>query len=69
MPENKLQLIELTLQVWKPRTTRPLTGDDARQIAENATGFFLILEEWETKQQIVTDRTRNEPATGRQGGE
>jgi hypothetical protein len=39
-------LIEQTRQVWKPRLGRDLTREDARQIAENITGFFAILAEW-----------------------
>ncbi len=39
-------LIEQTHKVWQPRLQRNLTGEDARQIAENVTGFFAILAEW-----------------------
>ena len=39
-------LIGRTLKVWQPRTGRNLTDEDARQIAENVTGFFAILAEW-----------------------
>jgi hypothetical protein len=39
-------LIDRTRNVWQPRTGRQLTGEDARQIAENVTGFFSILAEW-----------------------
>lgn len=39
-------LIDRTRQVWQPRTGRDLTNEDARQIAENVTGFFSILAEW-----------------------
>ena len=39
-------LIDRTRQVWQPRTGRDLTNEDARQIAENVTGFFFILAEW-----------------------
>ena len=33
-------------QVWQPRLGRDLSGEDARQIAENMTGFFSVLAEW-----------------------
>jgi hypothetical protein len=33
-------------QVWQPRLGRDLSREDARQIAENVTGFFAILAEW-----------------------
>ncbi len=46
MRETKRQFIDRTLEVWQPRTSRALTREDARQIAENVTGFFRILLEW-----------------------
>jgi hypothetical protein len=39
-------LIKQTYKVWQPRIRRDLTDEDARQIAENVTGFFAILAEW-----------------------
>ena len=39
-------LIKRTVDIWQPRSQRPLTGEDARQITENITGFFAILAEW-----------------------
>ena len=39
-------LIDRTRKVWQPRLGRDLTDEDARQIAENVTGFFAILAEW-----------------------
>ena len=47
MRQSKHQLIERTLAVWQPRTTQPLTREDARQVGENVTGFFRILLEWQ----------------------
>jgi hypothetical protein len=38
--------IARTRQVWQPRLGRNLTDEDARQIAENVTGFFAVLAEW-----------------------
>ncbi len=35
-----------TLKVWRPRTARKLTTEDAREIRENAVGFVRILAEW-----------------------
>jgi hypothetical protein len=35
-----------TRQVWQPRLGRDLNNEDARQIAENVTGFFTVLAEW-----------------------
>ncbi len=39
-------LIDRTRQVWQPRTRHELSCEDARQIAENVTGFFALLAEW-----------------------
>lgn len=39
-------LIPRTRQVWQPRLGRDLAGEDARQIAENVTGFFALLAQW-----------------------
>jgi hypothetical protein len=39
-------LIDQTCQVWQPRVGRDLNPEDARQIAENVTGFFAILTKW-----------------------
>jgi hypothetical protein len=48
VPDN---LLDQTLKVWQPRTSRKLTREDARQIVENITGFFRILLEWEMASQ------------------
>jgi hypothetical protein len=39
-------LIDRTRQVWQPRVGRDLSREEARQIAENVTGFFAVLAEW-----------------------
>jgi hypothetical protein len=39
-------LIDRTRRVWQPRLGRDLSCEDARQIAENLTGFFSVLAEW-----------------------
>jgi hypothetical protein len=39
-------LIEQTLRLWRSRLGRDVSCEDARQIAENVTGFFAILAEW-----------------------
>jgi hypothetical protein len=48
------------LEVWSRRSTRPLTDEDAREIAENMTGFFRVLLEWKAKKRVPgVDRDRN----------
>jgi hypothetical protein len=39
-------LIDQTIRLWQPRLGRNVSGEDARQIAENVTGFFSILADW-----------------------
>jgi hypothetical protein len=39
-------LIDRTLAVWRTRSQRELTREDARQIVENVSGFFSILYRW-----------------------
>lgn len=39
-------LIDRMQRVWQPRLGRDLSREDARQIAENVTGFFALLAEW-----------------------
>ncbi len=39
-------LIDHTIQIWRPRLDRDLSREDARQIVENVTGLFSILAEW-----------------------
>jgi hypothetical protein len=38
--------IARTRQIWQPRIARDVSDEDARQLAENVTGFFTILAEW-----------------------
>ncbi len=46
-------LIDQTRQVWQPRLGHDISREDARQIAENVTGFFSILAEWARAEQAV----------------
>jgi len=41
------QLIDRTLEFWQARSSQTLTREDAREIIENVTGFFRILQTWE----------------------
>lgn len=46
---RRAALIQQTLAVWQPRTSRKLTEEDARQILENLVGFFSLLNERDQK--------------------
>ena len=39
-------LVEQTRRLWRSRLGRDVSCEDARQIAENVTGFFAVLAEW-----------------------
>jgi hypothetical protein len=40
-------IIDQTVDFWQERTPRSLTREDGREIIENMTGFFRILDEWD----------------------
>jgi hypothetical protein len=42
--------IDQTTAIWQRRTERKLTREDGREIIENISGFFSILQEWERKE-------------------
>jgi hypothetical protein len=39
-------LLDKTLAVWQARSRRELSREDAREIAENISGFFSVLNDW-----------------------
>ncbi len=47
-------LIDRTIETWQPRFENTLSREDARQIAENVTGFFSILAEWSRAEALDT---------------
>jgi len=59
---ERLPLLEETIRLWQPRTSRPLTPEDARQMVENVTGFFTILQGWS----VAADTRPSEPEAGRE---
>jgi hypothetical protein len=44
-------LTRRTLAVWRPRTSDPLSEEDARKIVESVSGFFTVLLEWEAREE------------------
>ena len=55
-------LIGRTRQVWQSRIKRDLTDEDARQIAENVTGFFSVLAEWSRAEMPTPANDAGKPA-------
>jgi hypothetical protein len=51
--------IERTRRLWRSRLGRDVSCEDARQIAENVTGFFAVLAEWSNAER----RTANDNQT------
>ena len=43
-------LTEYTRALWRVRTRRDVTPEDARRIARNASGFFRLLHEWAARE-------------------
>lgn len=60
--------IARTRQVWQLRMGRDLSREDARQIAENITGFFAILAEWSRAERLAAANDNNAQAAAN-GGE
>jgi hypothetical protein len=65
----KDELIGRTREVWQRRLGRDLSREEARQIAENVTGFFTLLAEWSGSEMPVpandtgkADASENEEA-------
>ena len=45
MPDQDFN--QRTCDFWQPRASRQLTDEDAREMAENLSGFFRLLDEWD----------------------
>lgn len=56
MNQRESQLIARTKELWQPRTAHNLSDEEAREIAENVTGFFKLLREWEASENERTAR-------------
>lgn len=46
MAQYSPELIEQTILVFKSRTGRVISQEEARQAVENISGFFRVLQEW-----------------------
>jgi len=55
-------LIDRTRNLWKPRLGHDLSREDARQAAENVTGFFAVLAEWSRAEQLAATNDNQAPA-------
>jgi hypothetical protein len=66
--DARTKLLDQTLEVWQPRTSRKLTREDARQIVENVNGFFRILLEWEMASQLEAAAAEPQPTAAAKPG-
>lgn len=55
------EAIRESLEFWQPRASRPLTPEDARQITENAVGYFRVLLGWDEEER--RQRSNPDPVT------
>ena len=62
------ELVDWTLEVWQPRSTRLLSRHDAYEILENVAGFFYVLLRWErAERQQDGPRVEHDGEPGGQG--
>jgi hypothetical protein len=66
-PAANDNLIDGTREVWQPRLGRDLSREDARQIAENLTGFFAVLAEWSRAETPVPANDTAKPSRSDDG--
>ena len=53
LPAANDNLIDWTCRLWRSRFGCELSREDARQVAENVTGFFAILGEWSRAERLA----------------
>src|SRR3974390_1167647 len=52
-PTDRGDFIDQTIAIWQKRTERKLTREDGREIIENISGFFSILQEWDRRERAA----------------
>jgi hypothetical protein len=61
--------IEATRDFWQARTDRPLSREDAREMAHNLLGFFEVLREWTLAENRRTTQRLTAPTTEQESGQ
>jgi len=61
-------LIEQTRRLWRSRLGRDVSCEDARQIADNVTGFFAVLAEWSHTERRATNDNEEPSVPQDRGG-
>ena len=62
-------LIDGTIETWRPRLDLVLSREDARQIVENVTGFFSVLADWAREEKPEPSNDTGKPGGADNGGE
>jgi hypothetical protein len=57
-----MDFLDQTIEVWQRYSDRPLTREDAREIAHNVTGFFRTLREWAEEERAGASFQESAPA-------
>jgi hypothetical protein len=50
------EFIQETIDVWQPYSKEKLTEEDAREIIDNMTGFFALLNKWDKEQRTIQSK-------------
>jgi hypothetical protein len=66
LPAND-NLIDRMREIWQPRLGRDMSREDARQIAENVTGFFAVLAQWSHAEMPVPANDTAKPSSSDDG--
>jgi hypothetical protein len=61
-PPANDNLIDRTIGLWQPRLRRQISREEARQIAENVTGFFSVLDDWSRGETRAAANDNEQPA-------
>jgi hypothetical protein len=49
--------LDETVAFWQKRSKRQLTREDGREIIENLTGFFRVLQEWDRAERAARKKS------------
>jgi len=60
MKEERDKAIHRTIAIWQRRSGLHLSHEEARKIAENITGFFGVLLEWDARGEGVDDANKSD---------
>ena len=63
------ELIEQTVTIFKKRTGRVISIEDARQAVENISGFFRVLQQWADTENSKGSENKSSCLTKVQGEE